>query len=142
MSEQNKALVQRFMDEVFKRRDPQLVHQFLSSDYVWHGPGGQDVRGPDGARQMMAMYFAAFPDLEITPQEMIAEGDKVVTRWTARGTHKGALLGAAPTGKPVTVSGVIISRVKDGKIVEEWEQFEELGMLQQIGLVPATAAAG
>lgn len=139
MSEQNKALARRFVEEVFGRRNLGIIDQLISPDHIWHGPGGEEVHGPAGSRQMMEMYLSAFPDLTMTIDDLVAEGDKVVVRWTGHGTHKGALLGAAPTGKTVTAHGIVISRIKDGRIVEDWEQFDQLSMLQQIGIVPATA---
>jgi steroid delta-isomerase-like uncharacterized protein len=142
MSQQNKALAQRYVEEVFTRRNLAALDDLLHPDYVWHGPGGEEVRGAQGARQMMEMYLGAFPDLEMNIDDIVAEGDRVVLRWTGRGTHKGPLAGAAPSGRAVSVSGIVITRVQDGRMAEDWEQFDQLGLFQQIGLVPAIAAAG
>ena len=89
------------------------------------------------------MYLTAFPDLRMTIDDLIAEGDKVVTRWTGRGTHRGDLAGIAPTGKTATVTGIIISRFAGNKLVEDFESFDEVAMLRQLGVstLPATAAA-
>jgi steroid delta-isomerase-like uncharacterized protein len=82
------------------------------------------------------MYLGAFPDAEVTIEDQLAEGDKVVTRWTGRGTHQGELMGVPPSGNRVEVPGITISRIEGGKIVEEWENYDALGMMQAIGAVP------
>ena len=82
------------------------------------------------------MYRSAFPDMQLTIEDQIAEGDKVVTRWTARGTHQGELMGIPPTGKQATVTGITVGRVANGKFVESWSNFDALGMMQQLGVVP------
>ena len=82
------------------------------------------------------MFLKAFPDLHLTVEDMIAEGDKVVTRFTSRGTQTGAFMGIPPTGKQVTVSSIVIARIADGKIVEEWGLDDQMGMLQQLGVIP------
>jgi steroid delta-isomerase-like uncharacterized protein len=81
------------------------------------------------------MFFDAFPDLNVTVEDEIAEGDKVVTRWTIRGTHKGDLEGMAPTGKQIVLQGITIHRIEGDKIVEEWERYDNLGLMQQLGVV-------
>jgi steroid delta-isomerase-like uncharacterized protein len=88
------------------------------------------------------MFLAAFPDLNITVEDLIAEGDRVVARWTLRGTHQGASLGMPPTGKQVTMPGISVVRLAGGKSAEQWVIHDQLGMLQQLGLVPAPAQAG
>ena len=87
------------------------------------------------------MYRSAFPDIQFTIEDLIAEGDKIVTRYTARGTHRGDLQGIPPTGRQVTVTGIIISRFANGKFVEGWLDFDALGMLQQLGVIPAPGQA-
>lgn len=83
------------------------------------------------------MFMSAFPDTKMTVEQQIAEGDKVVTRWKAQGTHKGELMGIPPTGKQVTVTGISIERIVGGMIVESWEEFDQMGMMQQLGVIPA-----
>ncbi len=100
-----------------------------------------EVQGPEGWKQVAGMYLNAFPDVILTIDDLIAEGDKVVVRWTARGTDRGELAGVAPSGRPVTVPGIIISRVLNGRIVENHEIFDNLGMFQQIGTLPALTAS-
>ncbi len=102
---------------------------------VGHEPT-MTIRGLDGAKQFVAGYLAAFPDLHFTIEDMITDGDSVATRWSSRGTHTGMLQGMAPTGKQVTSSGITISRQVDGKVVEEWISWDNLGMLQQLGMIP------
>jgi predicted ester cyclase len=87
------------------------------------------------------MFRAAFSDAQITVDDQIAEGDKVASRWTGRGTHDGELMGVPPSGRQVTVDGLVVSRVANGKVVEEWVNWDTLGMLQQVGAVPAPAQA-
>ena len=139
MSAENKAVIRR-MVEAFNRGNLGLADELVSGNYVWHGPGGTDVRGPEGFKQVASMYRTAFPDASLTIEDIIAEGDKVVIRWTARGTHQCELMGVAPSGRRVTVPGITISQVVDGKIVEEWETFDQLGMFQAIGTVPSSVA--
>ena len=101
----------------------------------------EPLRGPDGFKENVATYRAAYSDARITVDEQIAEGDKVVTRWTGRGTHDGDLMGVAPTGKQVTVSGLTLSRLANGKVIEEYTNWDTFGMMQQLGVVPELAHA-
>ena len=139
MSEANKALVRRFYEEVLERGNLALVDELFASNYVYHEPAVGEVKGPEGIKQLAAMYRTAFPDLRMTIEDLVAEGDKVVSRWTGRGTHRGELMGVAPTGKEMTVTGVVISRIIGGKFVEDWENYDTLGMMQQLGALPAAA---
>lgn len=97
--------------------------------------------GREGFKQFVLMYRSAFPDMHITIEDQIAEGDKVVSRWTARGTHQGELMGIPPTGKQATVTGINIERFANGKFVEEWSNFDALGLLQQLGVVTTLGQA-
>ncbi len=108
---------------------------------VWHGAGGQEARGTDGVRELLKTYFAAFPDLQITIEDLIASGDQVMVRWTGRGTHQGELQRVAPTRKSVEFAGINLARIEDGKIAEAWGNFDQLGMMQQIGAIPVLAEA-
>jgi steroid delta-isomerase-like uncharacterized protein len=140
--EENKALVRRFFD-AFGRNDFAALESVTSQDVVYHtAPPGLSA-GIEGYRELMAMYVSAFPDIQITVDDVIAEGDKVVTRYTSRGTHRGEFMGIAPTGSQVTVGGISITRVAGNKVTEEWEQLDMLGGLQQLGatLVPAEPSA-
>jgi len=139
MSEENKALVRRFVEEAVNKGNLTILDELVASDYVYHGPNGPQFRGPEGYKQLVTMYRTAFPDLRMTTEDMVAEGDKVVTRFSAQGTHRGELMGIAPTGKPVAVTGIFILRFANRKFVEEWENFDTLGMMQQLGVIPAPA---
>ena len=137
MSETNKTLVRRFVDAGVNKGDLDLMASYVTADYAYHGPGGQEHRGPDGLREFMTPFLTAFPGMQVTIDDQLAVGDKVVTRFTVRGSHTGPLAEIAATGKPIQVAAINIVRVEGEKIAEEWESFDELGMLQQIGAIPA-----
>ena len=134
-AEGNKALVRRYMEEAFEKRSSTIVDELVAPEFVHHDPVSP-IHGPEELKQLHGMFFAAFPDMRLTVEDMIAEADKVVTRWTIRGTHQGDLLGIPPTGKSVIVTGMVISRLKDGKFVEDWEKFDTMGLMQQLGVIP------
>jgi steroid delta-isomerase-like uncharacterized protein len=141
MSERNKELVRRCIEQALNTGNLNVVDEVLANDYVYREPTVGERRGREGFKQLITMYRTAFPDVRLTVEQQIAEGDLVVTRWTARGTHRGELFGTAPTNKQVTVQGIVISRISNGKIVEEVESYDALGMLRQIGSVQAGRAA-
>jgi steroid delta-isomerase-like uncharacterized protein len=142
MSEQNKAVARRIAEEVFEGGQLDLADELLDPSFVGHDVAmPEPLRGPQGVKEQAQGYRTAFPDIELTIENQIAEGDFVATSWTARGTHKGDLFGIAPTGKQVTISGVTIDRFKGGKIAEAWDTWDTLGLMQQIGAVPAMAQA-
>jgi len=135
--EENKALIRRFYEEVFNKKNLAAIDEFYAPNHVDHTlPPGLPV-SPEGTKQAIAMTLTALPDLHLTIEDMIAEGDKVVTWFTTHGTQQGAFGGIPPTGKQVAVSTIEITRIADGKIVEDWGLDDRLGMLQQLGLVPA-----
>lgn len=139
MSEELKALARREA-ELFNTGDLSIADEIYSEDYVGHDAAKPEpVRGVAGAKEEAAGYRAAFSDLQLTIEHLVAEGDYFVSRWTARGTHDGELFGIAPTGRSVTTSGISVVRVSDGKIVEDHTQWDALGLMQQIGAVPAMA---
>ena len=139
MSEENKALARRFMDEVYNKGNVDFIDEIVASTYVVYDPNnpGGISGGVEGAKQFVEMYRSAFPDLQITVEDLIAEGEKVVTRWTARGTHRGQLTGIPPSGNRVEVTGISIDRIEGGNFVESWSNLDTLGMMQQIGAVPS-----
>ncbi len=115
----------------------------MAPNQVHHDPSNPvDIKGPEGHRQRITEVIAAFPDINFTIEDMVAEGDKVVARWTLRGTHLGEFIGIPPTGKQVAVSGVIIHRLAGGKIVEDWALRDSLGLMRQLGLIPPPGQAG
>ena len=138
-TEQNKAIARRFLEEVFGQGKLAVADEIVAPDHFDHGPGTLPGMppGPEGSKLLVTVYRNAFPDIHFTIDEQIAEGDKVVTRWTGFGTHKGGLAGIPPTGKSATVTGIGVDRIVNGKIVESWGVFDQFGMLQQLGVIPA-----
>jgi steroid delta-isomerase-like uncharacterized protein len=136
MSEENKALARRELEEVFNKHNPDAVDEFYAPDYVNHNAPPGMPSGREGQKALAGMYLGAFPDLKVTSDFVLAEGDKVVMRWTGRGTHTGELMGIPATGKRIEMTGIGIRRIAGGKIVEEWVEFDQMGMMQQIGVVP------
>ena len=132
-AEENKALARLSWETV---DDPDRLDEMYAPDVVWHNPEG-DVRGIEEARQFADRYKTAFPDMSATVEDVIAEGDKVVTRVKLRGTHQGEIEEFGPaTGRQVEVEGLSLHRIEGGKIVEEWNSYDNLSLLQQLGLVP------
>jgi steroid delta-isomerase-like uncharacterized protein len=144
LSETNKTVSRRFFEEVFAKGKLNVLDEIITKDHVNSGPGTlpELPTGPEGAKQLVTVYRNAFPDLRFTIDEQIAEGDKVVTRWTADGIHKGELLGMPATGKSSTVSGIVVDRFANGKIAESWSIFDQFGMMQQLGVIPTPETAG
>jgi steroid delta-isomerase-like uncharacterized protein len=135
MSEENKSIAQRSW-ELASQHNPDALEEVYAADLVWHEPD-QEVHGLEEAKQYYSTYLSAFPDLSFTVEDVLADGDKVVTRWTGRGTHQGEIEEfGPPTGKQIEIKGITIHRFEEGKIVEEWERYDILGLLQQLGLVP------
>lgn len=134
--EQNKEVERRVIEEVFNKRSLAITPELIANEYVYHGPGGMELKGPEGFRQLVSMNVEAFPDLLLTIEDMVGEGDKVVVRFVGHGTHKGELMGMPPTGKQVMGTGIVIARLSGGKAVEAWENYDQLSMLQQLGLFP------
>ena len=132
MSEENRTLARRSWEAA---NNPDILDEVYAPDFVWHEPD-QDIRGHEEARQFIAMYTTAFPDLNATVEDVIAEGDKAVTRWTIRGTHQGEIEEfGPPTGKQAEIQGISIHRIEGGKIVEEWNRYDNLSLHQQLCLV-------
>ena len=138
-TEENKALTRRAY-EALNQRDLAAFYELLTPDFVLHD-ASTTIQGLEAYKQWISLYFTAFPDARLTLEEMIAEGHKVVVRQTFRGTHTGELMGIPPTGRQATVTGITINRMANGKIVEDWANFDALGMMQQLGVVPAPGQA-
>lgn len=131
----NKNISRRILEEVFSNGRMDMLEQVVSPNYVTHDPAAPiGTRGPQAVRQLATMYRGAFPDLRMTLEEQIGEGDRVVTRWTARGTHKGPYMGKAPTNKSAVVSGITIDRYENGKVIETWTNWDAAGLMMQLGL--------
>jgi steroid delta-isomerase-like uncharacterized protein len=140
-TEENKAIIRRFIGEVFNEGKLAAIPELVDSGYSMHGPGPA-VSGQQGMQEFVTTYRTALPDYHCTVEDQVAEGDKVVTRWTVRGTQRGTLDGLPPTGKPVTLAGIVIDRIANGRMAETWMQADLLGMMQQLGLVPTPAESG
>lgn len=143
MSEENKALGRREVEEIFSQGKLEVADEIYAPDFVDHDlvlP--REMHGPEEMKEYVGMYRSAFPDLRVTLEDQVAAGDKVVNRWTAEGTHQGGFLGVAPTGNRVTFTGIHISRIAEGKLIESWENYDALGLLRQIGAVSPPEQAG
>ena len=140
-AEEHKAIARRAY-EIFSSGSLEAIEEVIAPDLVDHNAQPGRTGGIEGTRQVLGMLRAAFPDLRFTPDDLIAEGDRVVARVTLTGTHQGEFQGLPPTGKQVTISGIEIVRIANGKAVERWGQFDNLGMLQQLGAIPAPGHAG
>jgi steroid delta-isomerase-like uncharacterized protein len=136
MSEDNKALARSSWEEIVNKQNPQAIEEVYAPNFVWHEPD-QDIQGYEQARQFVSAFFKGFPDINISVEDVIAEGDKAVTRYTIRGTHQGETEEfGPPTEKQMELKGITIHRFEGGKIVEEWEAYDNLSVMQQLGLVP------
>ena len=136
MSAENKALVARWFEEVWNKGRSDAIDEMFAADGVAHGLG-PDVCGPDGFKAFHATFRQAFPDVRVSVDEMVADGDTVAYRLTAAGTHRGDGLGFAATGLPARFMVMGTARIANGKIVEGWNVLDQLGMLTQLGVVPA-----
>ena len=135
MSSENKALVRKWFQEVWNRGSVAAIDEMLTADAVVHGLGPADLRGPAGFKPFHAAYRDAFPDVVVEINEIIDEGHIVAVRWTGTGTHQGSGLGIPPTGKRAHFTGMTFLKVHHGQLVEGWNNFDQLGMLQQLGVV-------
>ena len=133
IEKQNKEIVQRYWDGKWNTRDTGILDELMAPDVVYHGTS-MEMNGIEEYKQVYSSFLSAFHDTQVTFEDLIAEGDKVMSRITIRGTHKGELEGMPPTGKTFTSSFFTVFRIVDGKIVEEWEIFDELGMMMQLGM--------
>jgi steroid delta-isomerase-like uncharacterized protein len=134
--EANKAIVRRLYEEVFNAKNMDVIDEIFATDFIsYPGVGNPDIYGPEGVKQFIAGFLAGLPDIQSTIENLIAEGDKVFARVTIKGTHQGELMGIPPTEKQVTMTAILIFRIADGKMVEEWRVADFLGMMQQLGVI-------
>ncbi len=138
--EENKIIARRFVEDVWGKGDFAAERELMSTNVVDHNPVPGFPTGFEGHHQVLAMFRNAF-DGQVTLEDVIAEGDRVVDRWTFHGTHRGELFGIPATGKQVTFTGIDINRIENGQIVEFWHQEDIMGLMQQLGVVPSPGQA-
>jgi steroid delta-isomerase-like uncharacterized protein len=138
--EDNKALVRRWI-EALNQKNLAAFDGLCAPDFVHHSPS-MTVQGLEAYKQAISGEFTAFPDMRFTIEDMLAEGDTIAVRLTGHGTHQGNLQGIPPTGKQATIPGMTIYRIAGGKLAEQWESLDDLGLLQQLGVIPAMGQAG
>ena len=137
-----KQLDRRLYEEVWNAGKLDTLGELIASGAPIHDPGTPDTgTGPEGMRQLISLYRGAFPDTHFTIEAQVAEGDLVLTKWRARGTHKGTLMNVPPTNRVAEITGMSLTRYANGKGVESWTNWDTLGLLQQIGVIPAMAPA-
>jgi steroid delta-isomerase-like uncharacterized protein len=142
-TEQNKALVRQMVEEIFNRGNMSWADEFLAPDFVEREELPPGIpRDREGVKQLTIMLRSAFPDFKATIDDIVAEGDKVVIRQTWSGTQKGEFMGVPPTGKSISIGVIDIIRLAEGKFVEHWGQMDSMGMMQQLGAIPAPGQSG
>jgi|SRR5215213_10807529 len=141
-SEQNKNLMRQYIEEAWNKGDLSFIDKNLADDFVNHSTSPGHPTDKNGVKWIISTMRKASPDIHFIIEHMIAEGDKVATRWVAQGTHTGELMGMPPTGKKVTVTATVIERTgENGKVKEHWGNRDDLGLLQQIGIIPPSGTA-
>jgi predicted ester cyclase len=133
-AEDNIRIIRRIYEQVFDKHNLGVVDEFYTADYVYHGPGFPEF-DREGLKNSFAEFLAAFPDVHMSVEDIFAAGDRVASRYVCRGTHQGVFMGIPPTGKQVTGTAILIQRLVDGKVAEDWEWSDGLGFMQQLGLV-------
>jgi steroid delta-isomerase-like uncharacterized protein len=136
-----KAVVRRYVEEIWSEGDPAALDTLTTPTYTYH-LGGQPARDRAGLRRFLAIVRVAFPDWRVCSADLLVEGDTVAVRWQGRATYRGPFHGLPPTGKEVVVSGINLYRLADGKVDAEWEQMDSLGLLYQLGLLSPARADG
>jgi len=135
-STQFQSPIYRIFEEAFNQGNLDVVDEVLTHDHFTHNIFGGGPNGPQGLKCLIAMFRTAFPDLHCTLEDEIRQGDQLAAHWTMRGTHNGLFLGNPPTGRLVEVQGIIFASTVDGRIVEDWTLIDQMGILQQLGIVP------
>ncbi|MBE7553639.1 MAG: ester cyclase [Anaerolineales bacterium] len=136
-TETNKTVLKRFFEELFNRGDLSVADEIVGANYVNHNAVPGETPGREGLKAFVTYLRTAFPDVHFTVEDQIAEGDKVVTRWSVTGTQQGEFAGIPATGKPINVTAINIHRVSNDQIQEAWLNWDTLGMMQQLGVIPA-----
>ena len=137
MSEQYKAAAQDLIEKGFNQKDASAFEAFFSTHLKDHALPPGMPEGFEGRKMFYLSMLSAFPDMHVRLEDVFAEDDKLVTRWSARGTHQGDMMGVPPTGKEISVSGIAIDRFQDGQSVEHWEVFDQVSLMQQLGVIPS-----
>ena len=140
--EQNKTIARRITEEIWGNGNLALIDELFAPNYVDHNPMPGLAPNREGLKQSVTMMQTAFPDLHTQVDDLVAEGNKVVSRFSGHGTQKGEIMGIPPTGKEVTVGGIQICHIVDGKVVEDWSELDYMGMMVQLGVVPPPGQAG
>ena len=135
-AEENRAVIRRWYEQGVNQGRLEDVYDLFHSDFVGHGPEGDVIGLEEGPVRAVMTLRSAFPDIRLSIEDEVAEGDKVVTRWSAVGTHLGEFMGQAPTGKTITINAIYIYRLEGGKIAELWLSPDTLGLMVQLGVVP------
>ncbi len=135
--EGRRAVIERWYDEAWHRGNLDVFDELYTPDWAGHFPQGLELRGSDSHKQFGRVFGAAFPDGRYTVEETLVAGDRVVTRYTFRGTHLGPLRGLPATGRPIALTGITIQRIVGRRIAEQWAEYDMLGLLQQLGVSPA-----
>jgi steroid delta-isomerase-like uncharacterized protein len=133
LSVHNKVVYRRFIDEIFNEGRLEKLDEVLAPSYIYHDAPEGTMPGTEGVKKVVTMFRAAFPDLKITIDDQVSEGDKVCSRTTMRGTHQGAIFGVPPTGKSVTMHGITMVRIADGRVFESWVKNDLMGLMRQLG---------
>jgi steroid delta-isomerase-like uncharacterized protein len=142
MSMESVAISRRLIEEVWNNRRLEVINELIASTHTNHDPNTPDLgNGPEGYKRLVSLYTTAFPDLRLTIEDTVSEDDKLVISWNVSGTHKGDLKGIPPTNKKMSVEGITISRHANGKILDSRVSWDALGMMQQLGIVPAVVQA-
>jgi steroid delta-isomerase-like uncharacterized protein len=142
-AEESKATMRRYLDVFEQGNNLDILDELLAPDYINHTPATPDLpTGPEGVKGVVTMFQSAMPDLRVIVEDMIAEGDKVATRYTLEGTHRGELFGVPPTGQRLSIKSISVERVLEGKIREHWRVTDSLDMMQQLGVVPEPGQEG
>jgi steroid delta-isomerase-like uncharacterized protein len=142
MSAETQAIARRFLEEAFNSGNLGVIDELVAPEFVNHDAAlPEPTVGIEAAKASISGYRDAFPDLRLTVEQQLGEGELVTTRWSARGTHQGELMGMTATGKQATVTGITIDRIVDGRLVESWTNWDTLGLMQQLGVIPALATA-
>ena len=140
-TEENKAIVRHMTEEFYNQGNVESAERYFADTYVHHDPASPHVRDREGLKAVLRSFLSGCPDLHITIDQLLAEGDTVAKRWTYHATHTGDLAGLPPTGKRITMSGLELFRLAGGKIVECWLGYDNLSLMQQLGVIPTPEQA-